>query len=62
LADLGRAIGDLGIKGPAIIFVGLDWADAGLSRPEKIESYKVVEDGRPGMTQDPRLAAPAPQG
>jgi uroporphyrin-III C-methyltransferase/precorrin-2 dehydrogenase/sirohydrochlorin ferrochelatase len=62
LADLGSAIGDLGIKGPAIIFVGLDWADAGLSRPEKIESYKVVEDGRPGMTQDSRVAAPAQQG
>jgi uroporphyrin-III C-methyltransferase/precorrin-2 dehydrogenase/sirohydrochlorin ferrochelatase len=62
LADLGRAIGDLGIKGPAIIFVGLDWADAGLSRPDKIESYKVVEDGELGMTQDFRAAAPAQQG
>jgi siroheme synthase len=62
LADLGRAIGDLGIKGPAIIFVGLDWADAGLLRPEKIESYRVAEDGRPGITRDSRLAAPARQG
>ena len=59
LADLGGAITDLGIKGPAIIFVGLDWADAGLSRPDKIESYKVVEEGEPGMTQDSRVAAQA---
>ena len=29
LADLGRAIADMGIKGPAIIFVGLDWAERG---------------------------------
>ena len=38
----------LGDQGPAIIFVGLDWAEAGLSRPDKIESYKVVGKGEPG--------------
>ena len=29
-----------GIRGPAVIFVGLDWASAGLSRPDKVEVYE----------------------
>jgi uroporphyrin-III C-methyltransferase / precorrin-2 dehydrogenase / sirohydrochlorin ferrochelatase len=40
LGHLGRAIEDLAIKGPAIIFVGLDWAAAGLSPPDKLERYE----------------------
>jgi len=40
LSRLGRAIEDLGVKGPAIIFVGLDWAAAGLSPPERLELYE----------------------
>jgi uroporphyrin-III C-methyltransferase/precorrin-2 dehydrogenase/sirohydrochlorin ferrochelatase len=39
LAHLDRAIAATGIKGPAIIFVGLDWASAGLSAPDKVEIY-----------------------
>lgn len=39
LAELPRAIEHLGIRGPAVIFVGLDWAAAGLSRPDKVEIY-----------------------
>jgi len=41
-SDLGSfvdAISAKGIRGPAVIFVGLDWADAGLSRPDQIETY-----------------------
>jgi uroporphyrin-III C-methyltransferase / precorrin-2 dehydrogenase / sirohydrochlorin ferrochelatase len=36
---LDRAVAETGIKGPAIIFVGLDWAAAGLSAPDKVEIY-----------------------
>ncbi len=39
LASLVHAIADTGIHGPAVIFVGLDWASAGLSRPDKVEVY-----------------------
>lgn len=40
LCELARAIADKGIKGPAVIFVGLDWVSAGLSRPDKVELYE----------------------
>jgi uroporphyrin-III C-methyltransferase/precorrin-2 dehydrogenase/sirohydrochlorin ferrochelatase len=40
LGHLARAIEDLAINGPAIIFVGLDWAAAGLSPPDKLERYQ----------------------
>jgi uroporphyrin-III C-methyltransferase/precorrin-2 dehydrogenase/sirohydrochlorin ferrochelatase len=39
LSDLARAIADKDIKGPAVIFVGLAWGSAGLSRPDKVELY-----------------------
>ncbi len=39
LASVARAISDSGIHGPAVIFVGLDWETAGLSRPDKVEVY-----------------------
>jgi uroporphyrin-III C-methyltransferase/precorrin-2 dehydrogenase/sirohydrochlorin ferrochelatase len=40
LSSLARAVVDTGIRGPAVIFVGLDWASAGLSRPGKVEVYE----------------------
>lgn len=40
LGTLARAVADMGIKGPAIIFVGLDWDSAGLSRPARVETYE----------------------
>ena len=40
LGHLGRAIDDLGIKGPAMIFVGLDWAAPGCRAPDKVELYE----------------------
>jgi uroporphyrin-III C-methyltransferase/precorrin-2 dehydrogenase/sirohydrochlorin ferrochelatase len=39
LASLASAIADSGIRGPAVIFVGLDWGSAGLTRPDKVEVY-----------------------
>jgi uroporphyrin-III C-methyltransferase/precorrin-2 dehydrogenase/sirohydrochlorin ferrochelatase len=30
----------LGLHGPAVIFVGLDWAEAGLTRPESVTVYR----------------------
>jgi len=39
LASLSAAIHETGIRGPAVIFVGLDWASAGLSRPPRVEVY-----------------------
>jgi uroporphyrin-III C-methyltransferase / precorrin-2 dehydrogenase / sirohydrochlorin ferrochelatase len=39
LGVLDRALAETGIKGPAIIFVGLDWAGAGLSAPDRVEVY-----------------------
>jgi uroporphyrin-III C-methyltransferase/precorrin-2 dehydrogenase/sirohydrochlorin ferrochelatase len=40
LQDLSDAIAQLGIAGPAVIFVGLDWQDAGLQRPEAVTVYR----------------------
>jgi uroporphyrin-III C-methyltransferase/precorrin-2 dehydrogenase/sirohydrochlorin ferrochelatase len=39
LVSLATAITEAGISGPAVIFVGLDWSNAGLSRPDKVEVY-----------------------
>ncbi len=40
LQDLSDAISQLGIAGPAVIFVGLDWQDAGLQRPAAVTVYR----------------------
>jgi uroporphyrin-III C-methyltransferase/precorrin-2 dehydrogenase/sirohydrochlorin ferrochelatase len=58
LSELDRAIAEKGIKGPAIIFVGLDWASAGLSRPEKIEVHGSARAGGAAHAEE----ASAPQG
>jgi uroporphyrin-III C-methyltransferase/precorrin-2 dehydrogenase/sirohydrochlorin ferrochelatase len=39
-----RVIDEAGIKGPAIIFVGLDWTQAGLSAPAKVESFSIERE------------------
>ena len=49
LGDLDPAIATLGIKGPAIIFVGLDWQDANLSPPDSVEVFCPSEN--PNRTQ-----------
>jgi siroheme synthase len=40
LGDLIEAIAAFGIKGPAIIFGGLSWADANLTMPDKVHVYR----------------------
>jgi uroporphyrin-III C-methyltransferase/precorrin-2 dehydrogenase/sirohydrochlorin ferrochelatase len=40
LRDLTDAIAQLGLDAPAVILVGLDWAEAGLQRPEHVTSYR----------------------
>jgi uroporphyrin-III C-methyltransferase/precorrin-2 dehydrogenase/sirohydrochlorin ferrochelatase len=39
LETMTNAIAAKGIRGPAVIFVGLDWNTAGLSKPEKVETF-----------------------
>lgn len=39
LAELPVAIEACGIRGPAVIFIGLDWDEAQLSRPAKVEQF-----------------------
>jgi uroporphyrin-III C-methyltransferase / precorrin-2 dehydrogenase / sirohydrochlorin ferrochelatase len=60
LSELDRAIAEMGIKGPAIIFVGLDWTSAGLSAPDKIEIFAPAR----AMDETDRVesAAAPPQG
>lgn len=40
LRDLTQAIDEAAISGPAVIFVGLDWAAAGLARPPEVELFQ----------------------
>ncbi len=44
LGDLATAIITLGIKGPAIIFVGLDWCEANLTPPEHVEVFQASQN------------------
>jgi len=39
LADLADCMVERAVKGPAIIYFGLDWADAGLARPAEVDAY-----------------------
>jgi uroporphyrin-III C-methyltransferase/precorrin-2 dehydrogenase/sirohydrochlorin ferrochelatase len=40
LQDLTDCVAQLKVAGPAVIFVGLDWADAGLERPDTVTVYQ----------------------
>jgi uroporphyrin-III C-methyltransferase / precorrin-2 dehydrogenase / sirohydrochlorin ferrochelatase len=40
LRELTAAIDEAAISGPAVIFVGLDWAAAGLARPPEVELFQ----------------------
>jgi uroporphyrin-III C-methyltransferase / precorrin-2 dehydrogenase / sirohydrochlorin ferrochelatase len=40
LRDLTDAVDQRAIRGPAIIFIGLDWVDAGLARPQTIKLHR----------------------
>lgn len=39
LSDLTDCMVERAVRGPAILYVGLDWADAGLARPAEVETY-----------------------
>jgi uroporphyrin-III C-methyltransferase / precorrin-2 dehydrogenase / sirohydrochlorin ferrochelatase len=54
LHDLADCVAQLGFVGPAVIFVGLDWTDAGIERPESVAVYRrrpsadrLVDEARP---------------
>jgi siroheme synthase len=40
LADLTDAVAQHAVASPAVIFVGLDWADAGLERPQSVIAHR----------------------
>jgi uroporphyrin-III C-methyltransferase/precorrin-2 dehydrogenase/sirohydrochlorin ferrochelatase len=44
LAELAHALRAHGISQPAVILVGLDWDDAGLRRPARVERYRAGAD------------------
>jgi uroporphyrin-III C-methyltransferase/precorrin-2 dehydrogenase/sirohydrochlorin ferrochelatase len=44
LGSLIDAIETFGIRGPAIIFGGLDWSDANLTMPEKVRVFRAPGD------------------
>ena len=60
LSELPAAIAVKGIRGPAIIFVGLDWATAGLTRPDKLDVYEPTHAQE--NVQRSAEAAPVTQG
>jgi uroporphyrin-III C-methyltransferase / precorrin-2 dehydrogenase / sirohydrochlorin ferrochelatase len=60
LAALDRAISEKGIAGPAIIFVGLDWKAAGLSRPGWVDVYEPARVGEAGRIKGGRAASVPP--
>ncbi len=61
LSELADAIANLGIKGPAIIFVGLDWESIGLSRPDTVECYAPAGAAKTA-SQTHAVTAPVTQG
>ena len=60
LGALDRAIIEKGITGPAIIFVGLDWKAAGLSRPGWVDVYEPARVGEAGRIEGGRAASMPP--
>lgn len=60
LDNLWSAIRDEGIAGPAIIFIGLSWEAASLSRPQHVQVYaaKVPVLSPPGDDNGPALSGP----
>ncbi len=42
IQDLELCVEQCGIKGPAIIFVGIDWIHSGINRPTKVEKFDPV--------------------
>jgi uroporphyrin-III C-methyltransferase/precorrin-2 dehydrogenase/sirohydrochlorin ferrochelatase len=44
LGDLTDCVAQRGIAGPAVIFVGLDWATAGLERPASVAVHRAARE------------------
>ena len=47
LGDLTDCVTQRAIKGPAVIFVGLDWAAAGLERPSSVAVHRAQRQPAP---------------
>jgi uroporphyrin-III C-methyltransferase/precorrin-2 dehydrogenase/sirohydrochlorin ferrochelatase len=56
LRDLTECVAQLGLGSPAVILVGLDWADAGLERPEGVI---VFERRQVPSLRSPEVPSPA---
>ena len=56
LLDLDAAIRHLGVSGPAILFIGLDWSAAGLTAPPHVERFSVTRPSRRPANTSPKLA------
>lgn len=56
LRDLDAAISELGVTGPAILFMGLDWSAAGLTAPTNVERFSVARPLRRAANASPKLA------
>ena len=52
LHDLTHCVDRLEIAGPAVIFVGLDWSDAGLQRPDTVIVYRRQPEPLPAPNHD----------
>lgn len=57
LADLAAAVEAEGIAGPAVIFLGLDWHEARLSRPERVRVFQSASPPRADLVQTVGRAA-----
>jgi uroporphyrin-III C-methyltransferase/precorrin-2 dehydrogenase/sirohydrochlorin ferrochelatase len=58
LDDLAECVTQLGFVGPAVIFVGLDWTDACIERPETVAVYRraaAASERRLGKAPSPGL-------
>ncbi len=55
LHDLTHCVDHLAIRGPAMIFAGLDWRDAGLQRPDAVRVYRRPAESelRPSRRNEP---------
>lgn len=62
LQHLPAAVLAMGVRGPAILFVGLTWADAGLSPPASVETFApslALRANRSNSATDDRALIPA---
>jgi uroporphyrin-III C-methyltransferase/precorrin-2 dehydrogenase/sirohydrochlorin ferrochelatase len=61
LADLAAAVTGERIAGPAIIFVGLDWAHANLSPPSHVRAFRSATLASPARSSDNHQTAVSAQ-